>query len=240
MIVSVNKETGLVVRHAEVPKHRSAGTTKDINQFLELVSAAFSDFQRRIGVAADKQVTVKYITPREYVESPDNGLDIVLFKLIRRYLWNSSNTTKRTPTRPTYHAQIPDPNDPNLRISEYIDKRDNDIEFTVYSKHSKRANDLAIMFENFMRAYTWYFKEMGIDQINYLERLEDEVKMIGNDEFSIRPIRYTVTTQSVVQETTRKISEIKIDYDIGLLMQSKTTSEDPEVVEHSIIHGSEE
>lgn len=236
--IVLDKEDGLVVREVRgVAIHRSAADAKEINGFLDLVSDAIADYQRRLGIASGSTVTVKYITPREYLESPDEGHDIILFKLISRDRWNTTADGTRKPWRPSQRATATDPSDDTNIITIFNEVKENLVEFAVYSKHSKRANDLALFFERFMSAYSWYFKEMGIKDLRFEHREEDRTVTIGNDEFAMRPIRYRVFTELITQEVNKKIQVINIQYDVGNKLQSTKTSDIPLIIEHSIDHG---
>ena len=236
--VQLSRQDGLVVREVTgVPRHRSAGDAKEITDFLDLVNDALLDYQIRLGIATTKRVGVQYITPKEYLESPDQGHDVVLFKLISRERWNTTTDGERRPWKPIRVASADDPNDPNNYITIYSEVRENIVEFAVYSKHSKRANELATFFERFMTAYTWYFKDMGIKNLYFETRTEDSTEVLGNDEFAIRPLRYMVFTDLITQEVDRKIQVINIQYDVGNRLKVEEVSTIPWILEYSIDHG---
>jgi hypothetical protein len=225
---------------AELPPATSAGKTKDLDEFIDLVAVALVDYQRRLGIAEPERLVLREAYPKDPVEKPDVGIGLALFKVIGRQFMNTTNSGERRPWRPRHVETVEHPDDPNLKLSVYVVEMDNVVEFKIVSPHAKRANEWALFFERFMMAYTWYFKEQGIAQMYFVERREDTIEEVGGSELHVRPLRYYVRTQMVSQELARKIDEVLVHFDTGPLLRSETTNEQYGVVEHTIIHeGSE-
>ena len=237
--VSISRERDLTVTtYVSAPPHRSAGNAKDIHEFLSLVAAAYEDWEQRNSRPVASWVPIKYIRPKEHAEGPDANSDVILFTLISRDRRNMTPDGQRKPRGPASRQQIEDPDDPTNLITISGQFRDNIVEFKVLSIHSKNANRLAVDFERFMEAYTWYFTEQGVNRVWYDSRQKDEILEIGASEYSVRPIRYLIQTELLYKEIDKKLTKILVDFDIGSQLNTTVIDEETGLKEHSIDHGS--
>jgi len=221
---------------ATVPPAQSAGKAKDLNEFIDLTAIALIDYQRKLGIAESERLVLRESYPKDPVEKPDLGIGLALFRLIARQFMNTTNDGSRRTWRPRLREEIPHPSESNLRLSVFVTEMDNIVEFKIVSPHAKRANEWAELFEKFMMAYAWYFKEMGLSQLYFQERLEDSIEVIGGSELHVRPLRYYVRTQIISQEVEKKIDAVLIHYDTGTLLRQETVNEQYGVEKFSIIH----
>lgn len=234
---AVHKVLGTTVRTiAELPPTVSAGGAKDLDEFIDLLAVALVDYQKRLSIAPAERLLVREEYPKDEVESPDRGISLALFKVVSRMYRNTTNDGVRRPRRPTHRETINHPDDSTLRLQVFALEMDNVVEIKIVSPHAKRANELALFFEKFMLAYAWYFKEMGIADLFYEERLTDMIEVIGGNELHVRPLRYCVRTQIVSQEVTRSIDEVLVHYDTGPALRSEQINETYGVVDHTIVH----
>jgi hypothetical protein len=223
---------------AQIPPAQSAPGSKalDLNAFIDLVAIALVDYQRKLSIGTSERLILREAFPKDPVEKPDLGIGLALSRVIGRQFMNTTNDGTRRTWRPRLREEIPHPTDPTLRLSVFVTEMENIVEFRIVSPHAKRANEWAEFFEKFFMAYTWYFKEMGIAQCYFQERLEDSIEVIGGSELHVRPLRYYVRTQIVSQEFGKKIDEVLVHYDTGTLLRQETINEQYGVEKFSIIH----
>jgi hypothetical protein len=214
-----------VITIAQFPPAQSAGKAKDLNEFIDLVAVALVDYQKKLAIAPSEQLVLREAFPKDPVESFDKSIGLALFRVIGRQFMNTTNDGTRRTWRPRLREEVQHPTEPNLRLSVFVTEMENIVEFRIVSPHARRANEWAEFFERFFMAYTWYFKEMGIAQCYFQERLEDSIEVIGGNELHVRPLRYYVRTQIVSQEVEKKIEAVLVHYDSGALIRQETTSE---------------
>lgn len=240
--IDIDREYGLTITKgplgAVARDHSKSGDySKDINSFLDLVAEAWEDFQNRYGIPAANWVPVKYISPKEFVENFTSQSNVILFKVLSRKRFNSTSDGERRPRTPEIREQFEDPDDDNNIVTLSGMKRENIVEFTVWSKHSKKANQLALEFEGFMNAYVWYFTSKGLNRVWFEERKEDRVEVTGATEWSVRTLIYQVTTELIYKETDKKLSQITVRHDTGSKLKTTTINEETGLKEHSIDRG---
>lgn len=241
ILVDIQREEGVTIRtKADQERHKSEDKSKDIDGFLDLVAEAWEDYQNRYGVPTNQWVPVKYTRPKETVESPDAPSTVILFKLKSRKKGNMTPDGERLQQTPSYREEIPDPNDDENTITLLGLKRDNWVEFEIWSTHSKKANQIAIDFEGFMQAYDWYFTSKGINRVWFDERKEDTVVETGGTEWSVRTLQYLVITELIYKQVDKKLKLITVRHDTGSKLKTETINATTGLLEHSIDRGTSE
>ena len=90
--IDIDREVGLKLRTKErQERHKSADTAKDIDDFLDLIAAAWEDYQNRIGTPRANWVPIKYMNPKEFIELPNSQSNVILFKLKQIASINAAN-----------------------------------------------------------------------------------------------------------------------------------------------------
>lgn len=217
--------------------HRSADRARDIDDFLDLVAEAWEDYQNRFAIPRANWVPVKYMRPKEFIESFDEPSHVILFKVHSRKRFNSTPDGQRRARVPAVRETITDPDDETQAVTFASLKRENMVEFEVWATHSKKANELALQFEAFMQAYDWYFTDKGINRVWFEERLEDRIETTGATEWSVRTLRFQVITELIYKEVDKKLQLISIRYDAGGKLKSETLDAETGLMEHSIDRG---
>jgi hypothetical protein len=224
--IAIDREVGLALYDkTKREKARSGGYSKDIDEFLELVSEAWEDFQNRNSVPFSQWIPIKYTSPKEFLESPDSRSDVILFKLKNRRRFNSSPGGERREHGTSVREEIDDPEDSNNTITILGRKRENIVEFEIWGTHSKRANQTALKFEGFMHAYDWYFTDKGINRVWFEQRTEDRLVETGGTEWSVRTLQFLVTTELIYKEVDRKLELITVRHDTGSNIKTETIDE---------------
>lgn len=229
------KVKGTTVRTVDrVPRLKSGDIAKGIDVFLDLVAVGLQDYQRRIARSSGDKLVVREQWPKDPVENPDKGLNLAVFRVISRKPSNTTNEGERRPWRPRQIEQIEHPDDTGLVLTVFSMRYDHEVEFMVASPHAKRANELALLFEDFMMAYSWFLKEAGVQEVHYLERREDKIETINGNELYIRPIRFFVRTEDITQETAKKISEVIIHFDDGPALKTTVLNKLYGIKDHEV------
>ena len=240
--IDIDREVGLKIRTAPGvgrAHSKSGGYSKDINGFLDIVNDGWEDFQNRYSVPVANWIPVKYMRPKEFVESPDMPSSVILFHVVSRKRHNNApeGQGERRPRNPQQREEFTDPDDENNMITLLAQKREHLVQFEIWSTHSKKANEAALQFEGYMEAYDWYFGSQGINRVWFEERTEDRVEEIGGTEWSVRPIRYTVITELVYKDTHRKLGTITVRHDTGSKLKITEIDAETDLNEYSIDRG---
>ena len=236
--IDIDRHVGLKIQTKKgVERHKSGDKARDIDDFLNLVSDAWEDYQNRFAVPVPTWVPVKYMRPKEFIESPDGPSDVILFKLNSRKRFNSTSDGQRRPRTPSVREEIADPDDSENTLTVSTLKRENIVEFQIWSVHSKKANQVALQFEAFMQAYDWYFTSKGINRVWFEQRTEDRVVETGATEWSVRTLEYLVITELIYKEVDRKLQLITVRHDSGSKLKSTTINAKTGLLEHSIDRG---
>jgi len=239
--IDIDTEKGLKIREAGPGisrEHSKSGDyAKDINGFLDLVAEGWEDFQNRYAVPRANWVPVKYMRPKEFVESPEKQSNVILFKVISRKRFNSTSDGERRARAPQIREEFTDPDDSSQVVTLLGQKRENMVEFEIWSTHSKKANEIALQFEGYMEAYDWYFTSKGINRVWFEERIEDRIEVTSATEWSVRTLRYEVTTELIYKETDKKLGTITVRHDSGSKLKTTVINEKTGLKEHSIDRG---
>lgn len=224
--VDVKVEKGLTITKTKTqPRHRSGAKATDIDEFLGLVAEAWEDYQNRNAVPRSRFIPIKYMHPKEFIEeiNASSQSDVIVFHIVNRRRWNTTADGERRPRSPELREIKDDPNNENCTISIFAEKRENTVEFAIWSRYSKNANSSIMRFESFMEAYDWYFAEKGNNRVWFEERLEDKTEVIGGTEFAVRPLRYLVITELIYKEIDKKLRRIFVRFDSGLKLNAEET-----------------
>lgn len=238
--IDVDREVGLTIQSAPsvARAHSKSGDySKDINGFLDLVADGWEDFQNRYAIPTANWIPVKYMRPKEFVESPEEQSNVILFHVVSRRRFNSTADGQRRARTPAVREQFTDPEDDTNIVTLLAQKRENIVEFEIWSTHSKKANEIALQFEGFIEAYDWYFTSKGINRVWFEERTEDRIEETGATEWSVRTLRYQVTTELIYKETDKKLDTITVRHDSGSKLKTVEVNAETGLVEHSIDRG---
>lgn len=199
----------------EIGLHKSSGKSKDVDEFVDLLKVSLEEQYRRDGVPKDKQLQVKWAFPKELIEKPGKGLNLVICSVKSRNYKNTSPDRTRRPRSPVEHEIIDYPNKPDLAIQLSSQYFETEMLFTVICSDSSELQKNAIFFESFMYNWKFYFKDMGINEYYYLGRDADEVNNKVTVELYTAKLRFMVITNKVYAKVFPKYKSISISYDVG-------------------------
>lgn len=106
----------------------------------------------------------------------------------------------RDPNRPDDEYQL---------IDHYIQDFDNIVQFDIWTRSNKRAEELALRFETLMVAYAYHFNAGGINKCFFMRRYDDEILRGIGTGLQRRSLHYYVRTQSQYTLIRRRIKEIR-------------------------------
>jgi len=176
---------------------------------------------------ADQRVILRDdYTTDNIMEDPSNPTKelsgVILYSMVKRApgTMEGGNTwfdSGRREVKPRIRDIITnDPKNPGQAKIVYSQWFDNEIKFQITARTNKRANELALWFEDLMETNRPYFAFKGITKYFMDERKTDNFKQYGNDSFEIRPYHYFVRT-----EKTREVTEQALNNLIIRLNKSK-------------------
>ena len=170
-------------------------TRYDVKNFVydvfELLKEIFS--KEKIVKSFDFNANAAY-------ENLDNKNDVVIrYKILNRKYGqfdssrpNSNSSLKnrkwfivskeRDPKYPGYEVEV------QKRIFDTI------VEIGIWSKNYVDSSDVAFKVEDIMEDYESVFAKRGLDKLIYLERGEDQYKIVGGTTWYLSPLRYMLRT----------------------------------------------
>ena len=91
---------------------------------------------------------------------------------------------------------------------------DNLIQFDIWSKDNKKAEQLCDYLENFMHDFHGMFIELGVNKIHFQARVRDEFLLKWRNGLVNRSLLYFVRTETVRAGTVREIRKIHVDAEV--------------------------
>lgn len=153
-------------------------------------------------------------------EDPDNPTlelsGVILYSMKRRApgTMEGGNTwfdRGRREVKPRLREIITsDPCNPGQAKLVYSQWFDNEVKFDVSARTNKRANELALWFEDLMETNRPFFAYRGITKYFLNLREADEFKQYGNDNFECRPYYYFVRTEKTYEVTEEALNRLII------------------------------
>jgi hypothetical protein len=103
-----------------------------------------------------------------------------------------------------------DPCNPGQAKIVYSQWFDNEVKFDITARTNKRANELALWFENLMESNRPFFAFRGITKYFMNIREADEFKQLGNGSYECRPYYYFVRTEKCHEVTEQALNRLII------------------------------
>ena len=102
---------------------------------------------------------------------------------------------------------INNPGQVKLIYSQWFD---NELRFDIAARTNKRANELALWFEDLMESNREFFAYKGITKYFMNIRESDESRQYGNDQVECRPYYYFVRTEGTYEVTEQALNRLII------------------------------
>jgi hypothetical protein len=91
---------------------------------------------------------------------------------------------------------------------------DNLIQFDIWSKDNKKAEQLCDYLENFMHDFHGMFIELGVNKLHFQARVRDEFLLKWRNGLVNRSLLFFVRTETVRAGTVREIRKIHVDTEV--------------------------
>jgi hypothetical protein len=193
---------------------RTPYPAKDLNEFFPLLAEVMRLQQSQDGI-------VEPILLTEEMPDIDDNIsgERITYSLHRRLpgVFEQVNQSLASNERRTRNRKailreiIPDPDNPGLMIHIYGQDYDNFVNFIVWARTNKVANDRAVWFENLMEEWRWYFEVSGIKMVSFEERGMDIRLSPENRKVVGRPFRYFIRTEKITIIREAALREIAIN-----------------------------
>jgi hypothetical protein len=226
-IILKRELTREILRDYSKVKARSEAISKlpyhnDVEGFIDGVKELIDMNQETVG----RRVILKdNYTTNNVLEDPDNPKEnlsgVVLYSMKRRApgTMEGGNTwfdRGRREVKPRLREIVTDdpcaPGQAKLIFSQWFD---NEVKFDIVARTNKRANELALWFENLMETNRPYFAFKGITKYFMNVREEDEFKQYGNDSLECRPYCYFVRTERTYEVTEQALNKLIIRLNVS-------------------------
>lgn len=237
--VNIDRKKGLEIVHQYYrPPHASSGEARDITEIIELIDLALEDFQNGRGTPKDKRLKIRWAYAKEFVEKPGKGLNLVVMKIAGRQYGNMSPDRERRPWKPQHREtrQHPDYEDKMIIVESIW--LETDVEFKIMTPDCSKLQDLALLFEDFMDCYRYFFLDQGIQHLQFVERKEDDVETIGGTELYVAPFMFRYRFERIYHTVKSKIQDVRVQYDVGAPEKVETIDEELGKKQYSIDRGS--
>lgn len=109
---------------------------------------------------------------------------------------------------------------PNKELTRVVGREiegqwfDNLIQFDIWSKDNKKAEQLCEYLENFMHDFHGMFIELGVNKMNFNSRIRDEFLLKWRNGLCNRSLLYFVRTETVRAGLVREIRKIHVNTEV--------------------------
>lgn len=215
--------TSQIKNHINSLRHHASSTggerlrtpypAKDLNEFFPLLAKVMEIQQHQDGI------TEPILLTEEMPDFDDNltgeritySLAKRLPGVIEQVSQGLAGMERRIRNRkPLLREVIPDPDNAGLNIYIFGQEFDNFVDFTIWSRTNKVANERAVWFENLMEEWRWYFEVSGIKMVSLEERGTDIRLSPENRKVVGRPFRYFIRTEKITVTREATLREIAI------------------------------
>lgn len=143
-------------------------------------------------------------------------LPAITYELFHRVPSKSMKTIK-----PRNMGYVPDPDVPGGIIWHWSMWFDCLVDFGIWAKTNREAEDLKRRFEDMMMIYAGQFKKQGVSEILFISEMKPTVSTKWRQDIPHRALRYFVRIERIIpvrSDTLQKISaEITVDGNPGVL-----------------------
>lgn len=196
--------------------HKTKDTDNKIYTAIDMLrakdSASFDDFIKMTSnlvclTMDDLEYNVEFIPQdnQDRIIDPDIKTDKVFI---------TYNLVSREPLReikPMFREEIIEKCDvtgEERRGAIYGQKYKCEVQFNIFASEYKLANEVMKIFEDMLFSFTGYMKERGISNILFKQQYTDSDFNIYRKSLSVRNLRYTIETESLIVVMSDKVDQI--------------------------------
>tara|TARA_Y100000310_G_scaffold320482_1_gene376982 strand:+ start:47 stop:751 length:705 start_codon:yes stop_codon:yes gene_type:complete len=185
---------------ARSPRLRTPRPAADVDRFFVLVGEAIKTEQQQEGV----QKPILYTEDMPEIDDNITG-EVITFSVKRRQpgsieqkpLGHAFMERTRKQRKKLFREALQDPDHPGMKIYTYGQWYENQVEFKIWARTNKIANQRALWFEDLMENWRWYFEASGVQQVLFEYRDEDQHLAPENRKLVCRPLCYYVRTERI-------------------------------------------
>jgi hypothetical protein len=121
---------------------------------------------------------------------------------------------------PRFMQETPDPDYPGEMVQEYLVRRYNTIEVTVWAKTNKVAQEMVEWLEDIYWQYLWALQWCGVSHpVEWLDRGSDRYEQIREQQMYGAPTTFGVITGKITKKRVTTIR--KLAFSLGLLIENR-------------------
>lgn len=181
-----------------------------LERFIEVAAQVIDDAQEREGIAADKRIRLIEDYPAE--EFHRFGDTVVVWRLkSRRPADMSPSGSARQQKGFSYSYRYRTPKHPNMILEVESRPTDNDIEFAVWSKYARMANEKALWLERLFINHKWAFTIQGAERFQWTGRGIDTYQTTNGQRLYIRPLTFHVRLRDFRVKASPVIKQFQMD-----------------------------
>jgi hypothetical protein len=194
------------------PPLRNIQPAVDLAGFFDLLQTAFALHIKTTG--QPEGITPQFVEsfPKERLSQPDQAFDIITYRIKSAGMAPTGNDG-RTPRAPTLreNKQSKEKTDYNIEVWHWWEQIV--VTFEIWSNDNANANTLAIWFHKFI--FTWafvlkYFQGHGVNNFEFVERLEDTAPRVDEQELYLRQLSYTFRLETLIAFEKRQLTELTL------------------------------
>lgn len=142
---------------------------------------------------------------RAFPNDKEAELDIITFRLINRKINQEFKDYK-----PRLRTTLPHPHREKETIQVYAQVFDLLVEFKVLTSTAEKADMLVTEFDDFIQRYTGHFKQAGVQEILFVQQLEDQVNTFNRIEKHMRPLQYNIRLERLTVKYENELEHISL------------------------------
>lgn len=143
----------------------------------------------------------------------DHSFDVILYHLVHSETASTSNDGSRKPKGWWGYSRRPHPTKARYALVHSWWQESVVVDFTVLAKSASRANQLADWYHRTVLLYAHgmkFFQARGVNELRFLERLEDRTTKDYGQELFARPLRYSLRLELSDITEVKLLEEVSI------------------------------
>ena len=181
-----------------------------LERFIEVADLVIQDAHIREGIPEDRRIQLIEDYPAENFSR--FGDTVIVWRLKARQPANmNSNASGRKQPGFTYDRSQRSPLNPNQILSVESRPVDNRVEFAVWSKYARMANEKALWLERLFVNYKWAFEIQGAERFFWKDRGPDTYQVTNGQRLYVRPLTFEVRLREFRTKADTIIQQFNFD-----------------------------
>lgn len=199
------------------PPLRSTFPAADIKDFFTLLGQYLQADLKTFGQPDGLDPILVQDFPKERLSRPDATFNVITHHVLEACLAPTGNNG-RTPRAPVHREVAVSPTDAGYNQITLGWAEQATVQFEVWGKTNDEADLLARWFHRFLMRTAYQnqaFLAHGIEQFQFVKRLEDIQDTRESQELSQRPLVYTFRYQYVDTYTQHQLTDLSMNVSLG-------------------------